>query len=125
MVPTLRRLSGIPLLTLNVWGVRLNVSGLQLSWSNISEIRIIQVVVYDEVFPILLFVAIDNERACKEQRRLARRTARHAVRAHGGPLLVPCGALEEFVSIEDVLSAIRRFSSIPIRERPPESDLQS
>jgi hypothetical protein len=103
---------GAPLLTIDGGGVTLHSARVGLPWSNVAEIRV-------ERRPgraaLLVFVPVDAERVVTAHRGTPRWFALSAIPRVGGPVYVRADQLA--LPLEDILAAVRRSTSVPVRHR--------
>ncbi|WP_329257661.1 hypothetical protein OG417_19225 [Actinoallomurus sp. NBC_01490] len=107
-----RALSGAPLLTINEDGVTLHSARVGLPWSNVAEVRVERRPGRAE---LLVFVPVDAQRVAAAHRGTSRRFVRSGIPRVGGPIFVRADQLT--LPLEEVLAAVRRSTSAPVRHR--------
>lgn len=108
----LRALSGAPLLTINEDGVTLHSARVGLPWSNVAEVRVERRPGRAE---LLVFVPVDARQVETAHRGTPRWFARSGSSRVGGPIFVRADQLA--LPLEEVLAAVRRSTSAPVRHR--------
>ncbi|GAA4518456.1 hypothetical protein GCM10023191_092600 [Actinoallomurus oryzae] len=108
----LRAARGAPLLTIDEHGVTLHSARVGLPWSNLAEVRV-------ERRPgraaLLVFVPVDAEQVVTAHRGTPRWFARSGTPRVGGPVFVRADQLA--LPLDEVLAAVRRRTSAPVRHR--------
>ncbi|MFB9835664.1 hypothetical protein [Actinoallomurus acaciae] len=107
-----RALRGAPLLTISEDGVTLHSARVGLPWSNVAEVRVERRPGRAE---LLVFVPVDAGQVETAHRGTARWFARSGSSRVGGPIFVRADQLT--LPLEEVLAAVRRSTSAPVRHR--------
>jgi hypothetical protein len=119
VLPTWRRFRRIPLLVVGADGITHAAYHLHLPWSNVAEVQLAPMRhPKGEPVPVLMFVAVDNERVFREAGWWGRVAARSNVRRFAGPLWISCAALDS-LPLDQVLSAIEQHTGTPVRRLVP------
>lgn len=103
---------GAPLLTINEDGVTLHSARVGLPWSNVAEVRVERRPGRAE---LLVFVPVDAGQVETAHRGTPRWFARSGSSRVGGPIFVRADQLA--LPLEEVLAAVRRSTSAPVRHR--------
>lgn len=119
VLPTWRRSRRIPLLVVGADGITHTAYRLHMAWSNVAEVQLAPMRhPKGEPVPVLMFVAVDNERVFREAGWWGRAVARSNVRRFAGPLWISCAALDS-LPLDQVLSAIEQHTGTPVRRLFP------
>ncbi|GLY82953.1 hypothetical protein [Actinoallomurus iriomotensis] len=103
---------GAPLLTIGEDGVTLHSARVRLPWSNVAEVRVERRPGRAE---LLVFVPVDAAQVVTAHRGTPRWFARGGIPRVGGPIFVRADQLAR--PLEEVLAAVRRWTSAPVRRR--------
>lgn len=114
MLPTLRVVFRIPLLSLDSDGVVLHSVRLKVRWSDIDEIVKTRLPGVDnKARCALLFSVVDDQAVLRDVGRLAGKVAAAGMSRYDAPMWVYCDDFS--IPIDDVIAAIERISSIQVR----------
>lgn len=101
-----------PLLTLDAGGVTLHSARVSLRWLDVAEVR---VVTRPDGVRTVVFVAEDPDLALGRLQGLAFWFAKDGIERVGGPVFVRARDLA--IDLEELLTAIHRFTAAPIKQR--------
>lgn len=107
-----RKVRGRPLLTLDAHGVTLNSARVTVRWCDIAEVR---VVTAPGGVRTVVFVAADDDLVLGLLQGLPYWFARDGINRVGGPIFVRAHDLA--IDLEELLAAVHRFTTVPIKQR--------
>jgi hypothetical protein len=107
-----RSARGRPLLTLDDDGVTLHSARVTLPWANVAEVKIVTA---PAGVRTVIFVARDDDAVLDALRGPARQFAKDGIARVGGPVFARAHDLA--MPLEELLSAVHRFTGVPINQR--------